>query len=197
MAEKAFDFTPFGVKGLTYNVYLDLIKDLLTENKTTGPDQTEELVHYTKLNVQRMERIYKTAQILPELEQKIKAINSPQTWIAISEAWCGDAAQNIPLFQRLAELNSNITFKIVLRDENPDLMERYLTNGTKAIPIVFALLNGKQIWKWGPRPAAAQNLVLEFKKMQQGTVEDMKTQLHTWYTHNKTIDQQHELISLL
>lgn len=197
MAEKAFDFTPYEVKGLTYNVYLDLIKDLLTENRTTGPEQTEELVHYTKLNVQRMERIYKTAQILPELEQKIKAINAPQIWVAISEAWCGDAAQNIPLFQRLAELNAHITFKIVLRDENPELMERYLTNGAKAIPIVFALSNGKQIWKWGPRPVAAQDLVIEFKKKQQGTVEDMKTQLHTWYAHNKTIDQQHELLKLI
>src|SRR5574343_222873 len=114
MSTKAFSFDSYILKGMTYDVYLDLLKDLLSEGKTTGPNQDAGLFEYAKLNIQRMERIYKTVVITDELANKVKAINDKQTWICITEGWCGDAAQSLPLFARLAELNSNITLKMVL-----------------------------------------------------------------------------------
>lgn len=197
MSTKAFSFDSYILKGMTYSVYLDLLKDLLSEGKTTGPNQDSGLIEYAKLNIQRMERIYKTVVIGDELADKVKAITEKQTWICITEGWCGDAAQSVPLFDRLAALNDNINLKIVLRDENLDLMDRYLTNGGRAIPIVIAIQNDKEIWKWGPRPASLQAVVNEFKQNPTITFEELKTQLHTWYAKNKTVDQQNELIKLI
>ena len=197
MSTKAFSFDSYILKGMTYSVYLDLLKDLLSEGKTTGPNQDSGLIEYAKLNIQRMERIYKTVVISDELADKVKAITEKQTWICITEGWCGDAAQSVPLFDRLAALNDNINLKIVLRDENLDLMDRYLTNGGRAIPIVIAIQNDKEMWKWGPRPASLQAVVNEFKQNPTITFEELKTQLHTWYAKNKTVDQQNELIKLI
>ncbi|MFN3446588.1 MAG: thioredoxin family protein [Bacteroidia bacterium] len=197
MSTKAFSFDSYILKGMTYSVYLDLLKDLLSEGKTTGPNQDSGLIEYAKLNIQRMERIYKTVVISDELADKVKAITEKQTWICITEGWCGDAAQSVPLFDRLAALNDNINLKIVLRDENLDLMDRYLTNGGRAIPIVIAIQNDKEIWKWGPRPASLQAVVDEFKQNPTVTFEELKTQLHTWYAKNKTVDQQNELLKLI
>jgi len=197
MSTKAFSFDSYILKGMTYDVYLDLLKDLLSEGKTTGPNQDAGLFEYAKLNIQRMERIYKTLVITDELANIVKAINDKQTWICITEGWCGDAAQSLPLFARLAELNSNITLKMILRDENLELMDRYLTNGGRAIPVVIALQGGKELWKWGPRPASLQVVVDEFKQNPTVTFEELKTQLHTWYAKNKTVDQQNELLKLI
>jgi hypothetical protein len=197
MSTKAFSFDSYILKGMTYSVYLDLLKDLLSEGKTTGPNQDSGLIEYAKLNIQRMERIYKTVLINDELANKVKAISEKQTWICITEGWCGDAAQSIPLFERLAALNDNINLKIVLRDENLDLMDRYLTNGGRAIPVVIAIQNDKEIWKWGPRPTSLQAIVDDYKQNPTVTFEELKTQLHTWYAKNKTVDQQNELIKLI
>jgi len=153
MSTKAFSFDSYILKGMTYSVYLDLLKDLLSEGKTTGPNQDSGLIEYAKLNIQRMERIYKTVVINDELADKVKAITEKQTWICITEGWCGDAAQSVPLFERLAALNDNITLKIVLRDENLDLMDRYLTNGGRAIPVVLAITKRKGNLEMGSSPS--------------------------------------------
>lgn len=197
MATKTISFDQYILKGMTYQVYLDLTKDLLSEGKTTGPNQGADLVEYTKLNLQRMERLNKTLEVMPALTELVKQISKPQTWLCITEAWCGDAAQNLPLFARLSEINPHITFKLVLRDENLDLMDRFLTNGGRAIPVVIAIEDGKELWKWGPRPAKAQEMINEFKQFPDRSYEELKTTLHTWYAKNKTHDQQEELLALL
>lgn len=197
MASQTMSFEGYILKGMSYAVYVELVKDLLSEHKTTGPNQTEELVNYTKLNLQRMERIHKTVQISTELAQKVKAITKPQTWLCITEAWCGDAAQNLPIFERLAELNPLIKLRLVLRDENLDLMDRYLTNGSRAIPRVIAISNDVELWNWGPRPLAMQQKVIEYKQNASFTHDEFVIQLHTWYAHNKSVDLQHEILNLL
>ena len=197
MSTKAFSFDSYIMKGMTYPVYVDLVKDLLTEGKTTGVNQDPHLFEYAKLNIQRMERIFKTVVISEELANAVKAISEKQTWLCITEGWCGDAAQSVALFERLAELNHNITFKLVLRDENIELIDKYLPNGGRAIPMVIALQDGKPVWKWGPRPASLQQVVDKFKENPTVTLEDLKTQLHTWYAKNKTTDQQMELLKLI
>lgn len=197
MTTKLFSYDAYVRKGMTYDVYLDLIRDLLSEERTTGENQSPELIEYTRLNLQRMERIYKTAALSENLIENVKQISEPQVWLCITEAWCGDAAQNLPVFARLAALNTNVVMRLVLRDENPELMDRYLSNGARAIPVVVGVQNDKPIWKWGPRPDSIQQQVLAYKKNPETTPENFKVQLHTWYARNKTVDLQEELIKLL
>lgn len=197
MTTKAFSYEAYTRKGMTWDVYLDLVRDLLSEDKTTGENQSPQLVEYTALNLQRMERIYKTVALSEALVAEVKRIIKPQTWLCISEAWCGDAAQNLPVFAKLASHNPLIQMRVVLRDENAELMDMYLTKEARAIPIVIAIEADTELWHWGPRPESIQQQVVEFKKNPQTSPEEFKVQLHTWYARNKAVDLQDEILKLL
>jgi hypothetical protein len=118
-------------KTQTYQTYREMIDELLAENKTTGSIHTEAYLDYSRMNVKRMNRLDKTAKVSSELEKVIKSIAVPQIWLVITEAWCGDAAQNIPFLVKLAALNPKIELRLILRDENPELMDEYLTEGAR------------------------------------------------------------------
>ncbi|MFB4169260.1 thioredoxin family protein [Virgibacillus sp. JSM 102003] len=77
--------------------------------------------------------------------------------IVLTEDWCGDAMLNIPILIRIAE-QANIPVKMLLRDENLELMDQYLTNGkARSIPIfIFIDEAGNEVAKWGPRAKAIQ-----------------------------------------
>ena len=110
----------------TYLEYRNLVSSLLAEGKSTGPEQSEALTNYSLLNDKRMKRIDKTIKISDSTAQEIKQLQEPQTWLVITEGWCGDAAQNLPVIAKMAALSSNINLKLVLRDENLDLMDLIL-----------------------------------------------------------------------
>ena len=124
---------------ISYQEYKGLVKDLLTENKSTGPNQSEDLTNYSLLNDKRMKRLDKTIKISEETIEEVKKVNEPQTWLLITEGWCGDAAQNLPVINKMAGLNDHIDLKLVLRDENLELMDLFLTNGGSAIPKLIIL----------------------------------------------------------
>src|ERR1051326_1487788 len=114
-------------RSFTYSSYRDLVAELAAKNSTTG-EPTPERIEATKLNAVRMKRIEKQVIVRKDLEELVKKIRSKWQWIVLAEAWCGDGAQNIPVIAKIASLNPNIELGIVLRDENPELMDRHLTN---------------------------------------------------------------------
>lgn len=182
-------------KGLTYSQYRELIAALLNEGKVTGPNQSEFLTNYTRLNEKRMNRLDKTIVIQPELMEAIAMIDQSWSWLVISEGWCGDAAQIVPLFDKIAQATDKISLRILLRDENPEVMDNYLTNGARSIPILVCLEAEmlEEIGVWGPRPAPAQKMVVDFKNNPTGSREEMVEKLHSWYAKDKTRTTQLEL----
>lgn len=184
----------------TYSEYREMIDRLLAENKTTGINHPESYLDYTKMNVQRMNRWDKTAKISPELEKVVRSIASPQIWLVITEAWCGDAAQSIPLMAKLAGLNPLIELKFVLRDENPTLMDSYLTEGARSIPILIGLTGdlSKELFVWGPRPEFLQNRLKAYKLDPQNiTSKEFADGTHLWYARDKNKTMSEELIPLI
>jgi len=142
-------------------------------------------IRYTHLNLKRSERIFKTYTVPDKLAEKLRSVPTPQTWVVLTEPWCGDSAQNLPFLIRMAEINPAITFRIFLRDLHPDIMELYLTNGTRSIPILICFdSDGKETFRWGPRPAEARELVLK-SKADGVPKEKMTEDLHRWYGRNK------------
>ncbi|OGX80922.1 thioredoxin family protein [Hymenobacter glacialis] len=183
----------------TYASYRQLINQLMAENRTTGPNQDEHLVQYARLNIQRMQRLDKTVQLLPELKEALAQNAQRYVWLIITEGWCGDAAQVVPVLEAAAQAsNGTIATRYVLRDENLDLMDRYLTNGGRSIPklVVLHADTLTEAATWGPRPEAAIDL---FKRLKQEGVsyEDFATQLHGWYSKDRTLSTQRELLALL
>ncbi|PIA78637.1 thioredoxin [Gaetbulibacter sp. 4G1] len=174
-------------KSISYNTYRSLVKQLADEDSTTGLEKTEALINYTKLNDRRMKRWDKTVKISEEAKNKIESFNEASTWLLITESWCGDAAHIMPVINKVAELNENINLKIVLRDENPELMDAFLTNGGRAIPKVIMIDNesGKVTNTYGPRPSEATNYVSRFKAKYGKLTPEFKEDLQHWYNKDK------------
>ena len=93
----------------------------------------------------------------------------------------------------MSELNQNIKLTLILRDSEPEWIERYLTNGSRSIPKLIVRNNyDEDLFTWGPRPKECQLLISELKK-QQISDEDIKTRAQEWYNKNKGISLQEEI----
>lgn len=174
-------------KSFSYKEYRKLVEGLSIKNSTTGNEKTETLAEYTKLNDRRMKRWDKTLKVSEEISEKVKQFNKKITWLVLTESWCGDAAHVIPVINKLAELNKDIDLKLVLRDENEDLMNAYLTNGAKAIPKLIAIdkETGKVVNTFGPRPSEATKLVNDYKEKFGSLTPEFKQDLQIWYNKDK------------
>ncbi len=104
--------------------------------------------------------------------------------LVISEDWCGDASNTVPVLARWAELTPGVELRIVRRDENPELMDRYLTSGSRSIPIVIVLDEAfREIGHWGPRPRELQLWVMEHQSTTPKA--ESYTQVRRWYAKDK------------
>lgn len=185
-------------KSITYAEYIKLIDDLLLDGKTTGSNQSEAMFNYGKLNRQRMHRLEKTVLLDESLREKAQNNKRKMIWLILTEGWCGDAAQNIPIIENIAAESDLIETRYVLRDENLELMDAYLTNNARSIPKLIALdaETLEEIGTWGPRPVAAMDYFLE---MRSGGMEksQMMENLQRWYNSDKNRTIQDEFGLLL
>ncbi|NNG26999.1 MAG: thioredoxin family protein, partial [Ignavibacteriaceae bacterium] len=77
------------------------------------------------------------------------------------------------------------------------IMDQYLTNGTRSIPKLVAIdQDGNELFRWGARPAAAQQLINELKEKGLQKNEWL-VELHKWYTNNRGKEIEKELLVLL
>ena len=184
----------------SYAEYRKLVTDLLSEGKSTGADQSESLTHYTSLNEARMNRLEKTIKISEETITKLQNLDNHYIWLVISEGWCGDAAQILPIIHKMTnESNKKVDLRIVLRDENDELMRHYLTNGGRAIPKVIVICKEAGIVRadWGPRPKGATELMANYKRDFGVVDEKIKTDLQLWYLADKGNSVQEELLQIM
>ncbi len=180
----------------TYESYLKHFEEWVKNRETSSLNPSQALIDFTKLNLARTHRIHKTIAISAALKKAVENLEHSYTWMVITEAWCADSAQNLPVIAELARLNPDkIKFYILLRDENPELMENYLTNGAMAIPKLIAVNDtlGKDAFIWGPRPAHARELLTAWKNNPEGkTWDEFEMKLHGWYAKDKTTSIQEE-----
>ncbi|MDF1610699.1 thioredoxin family protein [Stygiobacter electus] len=182
----------------SYSEYFDQFKKKAESNDFSILSETDkEHFTYIKLNLQRSSRIHKTYKPSDEIKNFISKIIDNQLWILITEEWCGDSAQIVPYIYEISKLNSLIDLKIFKRDSNLDLMELYLTNGTRSIPklIVFDK-TGNELFTWGPRPKEAQELINKLK-LEGKTKDEFIEQLHIWYAKDRGKSLEKEMIDRL
>ena len=174
-------------KSISYEAYRDLMTTLAETNATTGTEQTEALINYTKLNARRMKRWDKTLKVSEDAKAKISNLDQKITWLVITESWCGDAAHVIPVLHKIAELNPNINLRLVERDQNLELIDMFLTNGGRAIAklIMIDEATGDVLNTFGPRPSEATALVNDYKARHGKLTPEFKEDLQVWYNKNK------------
>jgi hypothetical protein len=185
-------------KSMSFAEYIKLIDDLLLDGKTTGPNQSDAMFNYGKLNRQRMHRLEKTVALNESLREKVQNNKRKMIWLVITEGWCGDAAQNVPIIEKIALLGDSIETRYVLRDENLELMDAYLTNNARSIPKLIALdaETLEEIGTWGPRPAPSMDLFIELRN--RGLEKPLIMEnLQRWYIADKNQTIQTEFEKLL
>jgi len=184
---------------INYSHYSRLMQKLVANNSSTGAEVTEANINYTMLNERRMKRWDKKLEISDQQQNIISELDIKVIWLVITESWCGDAAHVIPVMNKVAELNSNIDLRIVLRDDNDELMNRFLTNGGKSIPklIMLDARSFEVISTYGPRPSAVTALVEDYKKEYGTLTSEFKEDLQRWYNKDKGKTAVADLIKLL
>ncbi len=183
---------------MSYQAYVALVEKLLQQNLSTGHVQSEAYLEYSKLNLQRMRRIEKTVHLTEETKAALHLIQKPVTWLVLTEGWCGDAAQNLPVIELMTRENKNIRLEIILRDDHGDIMDNYLTAGARSIPKLICLDNDalQERFNWGPRPAELQDLILKLKD--DGVAkEERSLAAQNWYNKDKGQSLQNEFINLV
>lgn len=122
----------------------------------------------------------------------------PRRLMVISEDWCGDASNSVPVIARFAEAAPSVEIRVVKRDENPELMDRFLTNGARSIPLVVVLDESlRPIGRWGPRPAELQALVLREKAAGLRPMDDIYREVRRWYARDRGESILRELMSVM
>lgn len=189
---QATDYQDFFQKGISYAEYLArFIHEV--ESKAEGM-----YAQYLPMNLQRTKRVGKTLHLQEDVWDYVKNLTHKVNWLIISENWCGDASQIMPILNGIAQAAEGmIDLRIVYRDENPTLIDAHLTNGGKSVPKLIQLdTNFNITGTWGPRPAAAQKLVVELKSNPL-TADKYADMLHKWYADDKSISTQNEILALL
>ena len=185
-------------RAVSFPQYIKLIDELLAEGKTTGKNQSEAMLNYGKLNRQRMSRLGKTIELGDAVKDATKNVGRKQIWLIITEGWCGDAAQNVPVIEKIAAESDKIETLYILRDENLDLMDQFLTKGARAIPklIVLDADTLDVLAAWGSRPSPAQDLQNSLKSsgVEKGEISE---KLQRWYNEDQGRSLQFEFVELI
>lgn len=186
-------------EAMTYEEYRTFIDEHATNETSSGPNQTEALSNYTMLNQRRMKRLDKTLKLNEQDSLVIENFQGDITWLVLTETWCGDAAQSMPMMQKIAALNKDITIKVLLRDEHLNVMDQFLYNGGRSIPKLIAVDNKTQtvLGDWGPRPTMATQLVNDYKEAHGSLTPEFKQDLQLWYTKDKGQNTAKDLVKLL
>ena len=197
-APPAFYFDGRLDSGLDYAAY----EASMREYAARSPNENmtaEEREHHDNaaINLQRASRISRTYQPSEKIRGIAAQLRQPQMWMLLSEVWCGDSAQCVPLIARIAELSPHISLRILLRDKHLDIMDAYLTGGKRCIPmLVVFTAKGDELGRWGARPRSAQEIVT--RAFAEGATKQIRLErLHLWYGRNRGVELEEELAALL
>ena len=173
------------------------LEDLLAAT----PDPTAPHDHYIPINQHRARRILKHYTVGEEASETVRS-TTPRKWLVITEHWCGDSAQIMPVLSAIGKASEGaVEIRVLMRDQELDVMDCFLTNGGRAIPKIIATnLAGAVYATWGPRPSEATALVKRVKASHEaaaGTAADYGTPLHMWYAKDRQQSIEQEAVAAL
>lgn len=168
-----------------------MLEKRYNEGKTIG-----EFIDAATENQDLWRSYYDRAEIPESILARVRAL--PGVWhlLVLAEDWCGDAFNSVPYLAKLADQVDNVDLRILERDQNLDIMDRYLTNGGRSIPKVIVLdAEWTERGHWGPRPAELQRWFLEVGKAME--FEERLLQMRRWYARDRGASTLKEVVELL
>lgn len=187
------------IKIFSFPEYLAFVGQLGLNDSCTG-EYSEEHKTATKVYSRRMKRLFVQAELTPLMKNTIELIKEPLEWVVLTESWCGDGAYSLPVIAKIAGFSDKIKLSLVLRNENPELMNAHLTNGSQSIPklICIKAKTGEEMGSWGPRPGVIQSKVERIKESNSLISKtELWNYLHMFYSENNGKALQNEFIVLI
>ena len=185
-------------KSFSYQEYKSTFEAIMMRSENNLEASEKEMQQYYTLNWARSKRVEKVYTMSDNAKSVLSGLTIKQKWIIITEAWCGDSSQSLPILAALAEYRPDcIEIRMCSRDLYPELLELYKTNGSMGIPKLIAIdSNGKELFTWGPRPTKAQEV---FDALKHDNLEKSKIYeaMHLWYAKDKGQTVEIEIVSLL
>ena len=161
------------------------------------PKQYEELLG-EQLELHRLH--YRRAEISDEAVAAFQGLE-PRRVLVITEPWCGDSLAILPVVLKLFDQARSSEIRIVLRDQNLELMDRYLTRGGRAVPMVILLDETyEELFQWGPRPAPAQAIFEEHReglKADRADKTEVFKKIRNFYSQDRGRTIVEELLRML
>ncbi|MAM18982.1 MAG: thioredoxin family protein [Christiangramia sp.] len=174
-------------KAINYREYRQLVERLILTTSTTG-EWTQNRVNATRLNYTRMKRMEHLVDIPPEKKSIFQEVEDRQYWLLFAESFCDDAAQTLPVLKKLAGLSENIELKILIMNENRDLMKRLGKDQKTILQLLITDEALNVLAQWGPRSRMATQMVNEYQKLHGRVDNEIKKQLQVFY--NKDLGKQ-------
>ena len=187
-------------KGVSYAEYKNIIEIQANEGVISKNEEIKKYAEYTRLNLSRIHRNDKTLVLKNEVLSGLQKITRKKNILVISEGWCGDAAQIVPVVNKIAESSEKLEMRIFFRDEDESLINQYLTNGGKAIPIVLFIEPDtfQEIAHWGPRPKPCTPFLKKYKSDPDNyTHDDFAKDIQGFYNKDKGQTISEELLEIL
>lgn len=156
----------------------------------------QEFVRQSTHNCDLWSGTYRLARIPASALAAADRAGTRHRLLVLAEDWCVDGSSTVPYLARLCEATAGLELRILRRDEHPEVMDRYLTNGSRSIPIVIVLdRDYQELGHWGPRPAELQRWLHEAR----GTVPKGEIPMLTrrWYARDKGQSTLREVVALL
>lgn len=161
-------------------------------------DQAESLEDYLETaaaNVELWRSVTARAKVPDDLLARARAL-PPRNLLVLSEDWCGDAVNTVPLMAALADAVPQFELRILARDRNLDLMDEHLSDGARAIPVIIAYDDEfRELGWWASRPAPLQAWVMsEGKAMAK---EERYKEVRRWYANDRGRTTLAEIVAML
>lgn len=157
----------------------------------------EDFLPTAQKNADLWAQVWKRASVAEAHIARVEALRGQWHLLVLSADWCGDASNIVPVIARLAEQASNLSLRVLDRDEHPDLMDEHLTGGSsRSIPVVMILDEDFQerAW-WGPRPSPLQQWV---KEEGMALPSDERYRLvRRWYAQDRGVTSVEEVVLLM
>ena len=161
-----------------------------------GAMEFEEMLATAETNAPLWKGVWRTTAVPDSFLRRVASLGGAWHLLVLSEDWCGDAANSVPVVAKLAEQSPNVDLRILARDRNLDLMETHLTGSSRSIPVVLVLDEqfNERGW-WGPRPRALQDWVLgPGKAMEQ---EARYREVRARYARDKGLSTLEEVVATI
>lgn len=187
-------------EAMSWTDFLAATDQWVEEGSHSGPEPSEALAQYTRLNRARMRRVAKTLSLPEGLSTRLKAMHAGgHHWVLITESWCGDGAYAGVWVAAMARL-AGVPLDVVLRDGSNGLISDFMTNAGKSVPIwVLADGNGDVKGFWGPRPQPLSALVADFRRAEAPRLSkaEIAQEVQRWYILDKGVTFFEEAAELL